>query len=129
MVLKTFESDDQIYQKFKIICIRDDLGIGETLNGLIEKFVKEKEPKPKNLQEWMEKKDTIHVPDFFDDWGIWREYMGRSFEILDKCQTQISILSRTSDEVRRVLVSLEKKGLDNIIKLKPKQNQLLNRFF
>ena len=99
MIVRTFATDKETYQKFKEICSREYLNIGETLTELIKNYVQEKDSKSESSNQKESK--VIHIPDFFSENRLWKEYMISSEEINNKCSKQLEKLCKINDDVFR----------------------------
>lgn len=76
MVLRTFETEKELYQKFKALCAKEDVDIGDKINELIAKEVKEHgDGNPAyEITHWFNNPNMMAVPALFRNETDWSSY-------------------------------------------------------
>lgn len=90
--LRTFKTKEEIYTKFKEICVKEGVGVGDKLNEFIEKYIKEHgDGNPAFTLDQFADPNFKVCPAFFRDKQTWKEYLSKlnekeRKEFLEQCQ-------------------------------------------
>ena len=97
-MLRTFETDEELYKKFKEICLREGVNVGEKLNEFLKDYIKNHgEGNPiYALDKWQE--PFIMTPAFGESMNKWRDHISKLKpneveEIMNKAES-IKIFAR-----------------------------------
>lgn len=90
--LKTFKADDEAYKKFKEICTKEGMGVGDKLNEFIKQYIKEHgDGNPAFTLDQFADPSFKVCPAFFRNKQTWKEYLVKlnkkeRQEFLTQCQ-------------------------------------------
>ena len=78
-MLRTFETDEEKYQKFKAMCAREGKKVGDKINELIENELKvHGEGNPAfSLEKWVEVPEFRCYPAMMDPMRNWNDYLSK----------------------------------------------------
>lgn len=81
-MLRTFETSEETYQKFKAISVRENKPVGKLLNELIEEYIKNHgEGNPiYPLTKWYENPEFFNMPTLKTDFEKWNNYLSTCTE-------------------------------------------------
>ncbi len=103
MVLRTFETEEELYSSFKSLCAKENVNVGDKINELMKKYYKEHgDGNPAfTLDQFVEDSGMKAVPAFFRTIEDWDKYLydlpsSEVKEIL--CQSQ-SIQARSKNRL------------------------------
>ena len=90
-VLKTWKTEEELYEDFKDICRKERVQIGDKINGFIEQYLKEhKDGNPQFKLDQFADPNFVACPAFFRDFIYWNHYLSKQTPPeLDKFKHQI----------------------------------------
>ena len=100
MSLKTFKVDDVTYEKFKSLCARERIGVGNKINEFIEKYNKEHgDGNPNYSLDLFDHEEMKAVPAVFRTRKDWADYIENidekdSQELVWQIQTIHSLIDK-----------------------------------
>ena len=100
MSLKTFKTNDEAYKKFKSLCAKEGIEIGDKLNEFIQQYIKEHgDGNPQFQITQFQDEKFIACPAFFRGLDIWSEYIeNRNEKELRELENQIYGLKHLIDK-------------------------------
>jgi len=114
---KTFAiRSEEIYEKYKAICVRNGRKISDDLDAYMKDVVKNHETGNEQflLTQWVDEADMQAVPAFFTDNRKWRDYLvQRSPDDLKKVEVKLDELKRIQQKAEMIKEnSFDGKGHD-----------------
>jgi len=77
-MLRTFETDEEIYNAFKALCVKEKENVGTKLNDLIKEYIKvHGDGNPQFTIEQFEDSNFTAAPSFYRPGDIWGEWLAK----------------------------------------------------
>lgn len=77
-MLRTFETDEEMYNIFKALCVKERENVGSKLNELMKEYIKvHGDGNPQFTMEQFEDSEFTAAPAFYRSGDIWCEWLSK----------------------------------------------------
>ncbi len=93
-ILRTFRTDEELFNDFKMICLKERIDLGDKLNEFITDYVKvHKDGNPQYTIDQFEDPNFMACPAFYRDSEAWKSYLKQaSTTELENVKSQIILI-------------------------------------